>query len=116
VHSRHAGGRAQDPTPSVLFLPTRQRHAERASCLPHDGLRGRLPERCRDPGGVSLRTFREVHGQRFHRYRTGIPEHRRRLLAELRIGHVAQMAPGSGDHGSETPQVRLHEKAGGIHR
>lgn len=108
VRSRLAGRRAQDPTPSVVLLPVRQRRAERAARLPDDGVRRRLPERRGDRGGLPVRAVRKVYGQRLDRHRTGVPEHRRRLLAEPGVGHVAQVVPGAGDHGPEPAQIRLH--------
>lgn len=116
VGAGRAGGRAQGPAPPVVLLPVRQRRAERASGLPDDGVRGRLPERRGDSGGVHVRAVREVHGQRLDRHRTGVPEHGRRLLAESGVGHDAQVAPGAGDHGPEAGQVRLHEETSGVHR
>jgi len=63
VGARRAGGRAQGPAPPVVLLPLRQRRAERASGLPDDGVRRRLPERRGDRGGVHVRVVREVYGQ-----------------------------------------------------
>lgn len=116
VDARRAGGRAQEPTPPVVLLSARQRRAERAPRLPDDRVRGRLSERRGNPGVLSVRAVREINGQRFHRHRTGVPERGRRLLAQLGVGHVAQMVAGAGHHGPETPDVRLYEKTGGIRR
>lgn len=103
--ARQAGGRAQDPTPPVVLLPVRKRHAERAPGRTDNGVRGRLPKRRGDRRVLSVRAVREVHGQRLDRHRTGVPEHRRGLLAQLGIGHVEQMAPGTGHARPETSAV-----------